>query len=135
MKTVFFAHNLQEDPQVRKSYLELTGYQVELFRGSRSLFGALKTRMPDLVLLDVLIEGKNGFETAAEVRERVGDGIPIVLCSQLYQGEPFKTHAKEVGCDAFLTLPVQMGEFLGAIQAVTKRAQERVATSVAEEAA
>ena len=64
MRTIYFAHDQQESPEARKHFLELAGYVVKLMKSYRELSAAFKEGPPDLVLIDVLLEGKNGFESA-----------------------------------------------------------------------
>lgn len=125
MKKVYFAHDRQESPEERKSYLELTGYVVTLFSNSADLLEACKEEDPDLVILDTLLPGKNGFDTAREVRLVVAASVPLVLCSRIYKTEVFREEAVKVGCDGYLHLPVQMGEFLACVQSVSQAASAR----------
>ena len=120
MKKVFFAHDRQESPDERRSYLELTGYQVTLFEHSQELVEACRGTLPDLVLLDVLIPGKNGFETAREIRAILGPGVPVILCSRIYKADVFREEAKAAGCNGYLSMPVQLGEFLACVQSVSQ---------------
>ena len=127
MKKVYFAHDRQESPEERKSYLELTGYSVSQFDNSHDLIAACDAEAPSLVILDALLPGDNGFKTAAAVRVSVPPDVPIVLCTRIYKGEVFRAEAKLAGCDGFLQLPVQMGEFLACIQSVGQLAAARAA--------
>lgn len=131
MKTVYFAHDRQEDPADRTSYLQLTGYQVTLFQDSASLLQACEQAAPDLVLLDSLLPGLNGFDTARLVRERLGPSVPMVLCSGIYKSEEYRTAAQQAGCDGYLLLPTEMGEFLACMQSVAESARARTEAEAA----
>ncbi|MSR63318.1 MAG: response regulator [Planctomycetes bacterium] len=114
MRTIFFAHDQQESPEPRKHFLELAGYVVRLF----STFGALESALvigpaPDLLLIDSLLEGKNGFETAREISQRHPERtFPLVLCSQIYRTRPFREEALSCGAQDYLLLPMPPDEFL-----------------------
>jgi DNA-binding response OmpR family regulator len=113
MGTIFFAHDQQEAPDARKNYMELAGYTVRLFKNQKELLAAFKEVNPDLVLLDVLIEGKNGFETALEISQRHPERtFPIVLCSHIYRARVFREEALRCGAQDFLLLPLPLEEFL-----------------------
>ena len=113
MRTIFFAHDQQEAPDARKNYLEMAGYTVRLFKSQRELLAAFKETIPDLVLLDVLIEGRNGFETALELSQRYPErNFPIVLCSHVYRPRVFREEALRCGAQDYLLLPLPLDEFL-----------------------
>ena len=51
-----------------KTELELKGYKVALIRNGIEAFSAIKKEKPDLVLLDIMLPGKNGLEILEEIR-------------------------------------------------------------------
>lgn len=113
MRTIFFAHDQQEAPDARKNYLEMAGYTVQLFKSYRELLGGFKDCNPDLVLIDVLIEGKNGFETALDISQRFPErNFPIVLSSHIYRPRVFREEALRCGAQDYLLLPMPLDEFL-----------------------
>ena len=114
MRTIFFAHDRQESPESRKHFLELSGYVVRLFPSWQALEAALRQGPPpSLLLIDVLLEGMNGFEAARAVSELVpGRDFPIVLCSQIYRPRPFREEALKSGAQDYLLLPMAPDEFL-----------------------
>jgi CheY-like chemotaxis protein len=113
MRTIFFAHDQQENPEVRKHFLELAGYVVKQVKSQRELVAAFKDGQPDLVLIDALLEGKNGFETALELHQRFQErNFPIVICSQIYRTRPFREEALRSGAQDYLLLPMPPDEFL-----------------------
>ena len=114
MRTIFFAHDQQESSEPRKHVLELAGYVVKLF----ATFGALEAAMkagpaPELVLIDTLLEEKNGFAAAREIHESLpARNFPIVLCSQIYRARPFREEALKCGAQDYLLMPMPPDEFL-----------------------
>ncbi len=113
MRTIFFAHDQQESPEMRKHFLELAGYVVKLLKNQRELIAAFKEGQPDLVLIDALLEGRNGFEAALELTQRFPErNFPIVLCSHIYRARPFREEALRAGAQDYLLLPIAPDEFL-----------------------
>ena len=113
MRTIYFAHDQQENPEVRRHLLEQAGYAVKLLRSYRDLVAALKEKQPDLLLMDALLEGKNGFEAAQEITERTkGRNFPIVLCAQIYRQRAFREEALRCGAQDYLHLPMAPEQFL-----------------------
>ena len=113
MRTIYFAHDQQENPEPRKHFLELAGYVVHLIKSHRELILALNERQPDLLLMDTLLEGKNGFETTLEISQHLTERtFPIVLCSQIYRQRPFREEALRCGAQDYLLLPMPPDEYL-----------------------
>ena len=113
MRTIYFAHDQQENPEVRRHLLEQAGYSVKLLKSYRDLVAALKEGQPDLLLMDALLEGKNGFEATQEITERTKDrSFPIVLCAQIYRQRAFREEALRCGAQDYLHLPLPPEQFL-----------------------
>lgn len=113
MKTIYFVHDQEESPAVRQNFLEMAGYQVKLLSSSRDLFVALKEKKPDLILMDVLIDGRNGFEACAEINSGLGaKRIPTILCSRIYRGRTFRDEALKLGAADYVLLPVNLDELV-----------------------
>jgi len=114
MRTIFFAHDQQENPEHRKHVLELAGYVVRLFASHAELLDAvLQGPPPDLVLIDTLLEGKHGFETTQELSQRHPERTwPILLASQVYRLRAYREEALRCGAQDYLLLPLAPDEFL-----------------------
>jgi len=124
MKIVYFAHDSQESPLGRKSALEHGGFAVQLFSTSEALRGAVEAKAPDLVLLDALLPGLDGFATAAAIRDLAGPSdFPIVLCSRIYRARCFREDARRAGCSDLILLPVTRDVFLRRIHAALEGTQ------------
>lgn len=74
-----------------------------------------KLELPDLILMDVVMPGLNGFQATRQIRKAETTAhIPIIIVS----GEQRATEqfwGKRVGANAFLTKPVDRGQFFGTI--------------------
>jgi two-component system KDP operon response regulator KdpE len=80
---------------------------------------ALTNRLPDLVVLDLVMPGLDGLEVIRRVRER--SAIPIIVLSALGD-ERRKVHALEIGADDYVTKPFGTEELLARIRALLRRA-------------
>jgi len=113
IRTIYFAHDFQESPEPRKHLLELSGYVVRLLTSHQELMAALAERPPSLVLLDTLLEGKNGFAAAEEITQRYPERTyPILLCTTIYRSRPFREEALRCGAQDYFLLPVGADELL-----------------------
>jgi len=119
MKKIYFVHDQQESPAARQNFLEMAGYEVQLMRNSRELLVALKREQPALLLMDVLLEGRNGFEVAEEVHRTLPHRrFPMVLCSRIYRTRQFRETALRNGVTDYVLLPIQLDDFLRRINKV-----------------
>ncbi len=119
MKKIYFVHDQQESPAARQNFLEMSGYEVHLMGSHRELLVALKEDAPTLLLLDVLIEGLNGFEVARKLNEKLPHrSFPMVMCSRIYRTRQFRETALRAGVADYILLPVQLDEFLRRINKV-----------------
>lgn len=75
--------------------LEQRGYQVRSESDPRQALNAAKAFMPDLIILDIMMPGKDGGDVAAEIRNGVpqGNKIPIIFLTSLMEKD--KTSRKE----------------------------------------
>ncbi len=80
---------------------------------------------PDLVLLDIVLPGADGFETCQEIR-RISD-VPIVMLSAR-DGEVDKVRGLEMGADDYITKPFSHLELLARVRAVLRRYQSQLPT-------
>ncbi len=119
MKKIYFVHDQQESPAARQNFLEMAGYELQMMTKGRELLVALKDEQPDLVLLDVLIEGRNGFEILAEVHRKYAyRRFPMILCSRIYRTRQFRDEALRNGAADYILLPPQLDDFLRRVNTV-----------------
>jgi CheY-like chemotaxis protein len=107
MEEIFFVHDQQESPAVRKHFLETSGYKVTAMPSGGDCLSLLEQRKPSLVLLDVLIEGANGFELCRTIRNRFpAEELPIVLTSTVYHARIYRDEAQAAGAQAYVQRPI-----------------------------
>jgi DNA-binding response OmpR family regulator len=102
--------------------LEVEGYAVEVVDdGDVALDRILKGRL-DLIVLDVMLPGRDGFAVCREVRA-AGVRTPIIMLTAKGQ-EVDKVVGLELGADDYVTKPFSPRELLARIKAVLRRAVE-----------
>ena len=101
-----------------KIYLEHEGYEtVTAYDGIKAL-SAFKIYEPDLVLLDIMMPHKDGWQVCREIREM--SSKPIIMVTA--KGEVFdKVLGLELGADDFITKPFDMKEVSARVKAVLRR--------------
>jgi len=91
---------------------------------------------PDLVLLDIVMPGIDGYEVCRRIRERVETAyLPVVMVTA--SGDEQKVKALEAGADDFLTKPINQSELLARVASLAriKRYQDTIKRQTAELAA
>jgi two-component system KDP operon response regulator KdpE len=100
--------------------LELEGYQVlEAHDGFKAL-DMVRTQLPDLVLLDVMMPGMDGFETLRMLREF--SSVPVIMLTAKGEEED-KVRGLELGADDYVTKPFGSRELSSRVRAVLRRAE------------
>ena len=99
--------------------LEKEGYAVlTAYDGDAGLSAAREER-PDLILLDVMLPKRNGFDVCRILREE-GDNVPVIILTAR-EGESDKVLGLEIGADDYITKPFSMRELMARVKANIRR--------------
>src|SRR3989442_1734587 len=105
-----------------RNSLEIEGYEVEVAKdGARGLTRA-KTAKPDLILLDLMLPGMDGFRVLRALREE-GHGMPVLILTARGE-EADKVRGLRLGADDYVTKPFGVLELLARIEALLRRVAE-----------
>ncbi len=99
--------------------LEKEGYAVEVARDGEAALASLRSHSPDLVLLDVMLPRRSGFDVLTALR-RDGRAVPVILLTAKGQ-EIDKVHGFDLGADDYVTKPFSLAELLARIRAHLRR--------------
>jgi len=114
---------IDDDPHISealKLYLEKEGHETQNAYDGAEGISLFKRYDPDLVLLDIMMPKKDGWQVCREIREI--SSKPIIMLTA--KGEVFdKVLGLELGADDFLAKPVDMKELSARIKAVLRRCQ------------
>jgi two-component system KDP operon response regulator KdpE len=113
---------VDDEPQIRRFLrlaLETHGYAVIEAATAEAALRAALTRRPDLVVLDLGLPDREGFDVLAALRE--WSQIPVLVLSVRAREEE-KVRAFELGADDYVVKPFGMGELLARIGAAMRRA-------------
>jgi len=109
--------------------LELEGYEVQTAADGEEGLARAASFSPDLVILDVMLPKKNGFDVCRELRSR-SNTTPIVMLTAR-SAETDKVLGLELGADDYVTKPFSITELLARVRAVLRRASaQKPATDV-----
>ena len=112
---------IDDDPEIREltqAYLSQQGFDVDCVEGAEAMDAYLAEVRPDLIVLDLMLQGEHGLSIARRLKSD-GD-IPIIIVSA--QGEDVdRIVGLEVGADDYLGKPFNPRELLARVRAVLRR--------------
>jgi DNA-binding response OmpR family regulator len=119
---------VDDEPRILK-FLELklkaSGYKVLTANNGFEAIEQVEAQEPDLVVLDVVMPKKDGFETLKEIR--AFSSVPVIILSAK-EADTDKVRGLELGADDYLAKPFSPEELVARIEAVRRRlvsAQDR----------
>lgn len=112
METVLVVDDNAQNRQLMDAQLSSAGYVVTLAASGEEGLGLFSRYTPDLVLLDIMMPGINGFEVFRRMRQLpAGQDTPIVFLTSAVDPTTHRT-ALELGVDDFLSKPINRTELL-----------------------
>ncbi|MFA5374684.1 MAG: two-component system response regulator [Dehalococcoidia bacterium] len=118
--TILLVDDEIRNVEILKSYLEPVGYKVlSVASGEKAIKCAFENYI-DLILLDVMMPGMDGFETTRRLKSSENTSfIPIILVTVLSEKKE-RVKGIESGCDDFLNKPVDKLELLARVKSLIK---------------
>jgi two-component system alkaline phosphatase synthesis response regulator PhoP len=104
------------------------GYAVESAGDGTTGLERAATGSFDLVVLDVMLPGRNGFDVCRDLRRR-GCEVPVLMLTARSQAVD-KVVGLKLGADDYLTKPFEMMELLARVESLLRRARTPIAPSV-----
>ncbi len=95
------------------------GWRVETLANGNGAFDVIRKVMPDLVMLDVMLPGKSGFEILKELRAEADfAALPILMLTARGQARD-REMAEMAGVSRFMTKPFSNEEMLSVVRELT----------------
>ena len=99
--------------------LEVRGYKVLTASNGLEALAIFKSENIQLVIMDIMMPHMDGLETTRRVRQ--DSHVPVIILTAMGE-EADKVRAFDLGADDYLTKPFGVGELLGRVKAVLRRA-------------
>ena len=113
--------------------LETTGFSAKGMANAKELRTALKEELPDLILLDIMLPGEDGYSILESLKSsRDTRGIPVIMVTAK-EAEYDKVKGLEAGADDYITKPFGMMEFVAMVKAVLRRCSKQEADRVCDQ--
>lgn len=104
--------------ELLRLYIEKEGFDAALARDGESALRKFESFFPDLILLDIMLPGLDGWQVCREIRKR--SSCPIIMLTA--KGEVFdRVLGLELGADDYVVKPFETKEVIARINAVLRR--------------
>lgn len=121
MAKVLVVDDEQDLCEILQFNLSRQGYAVDVAYSAEEAEGLMQTQTYDLVLLDVMMEGKSGFELAEIMKhDEKLTSIPIIFCTAK-DTEQDTLRGFGLGADDYIAKPFRISEVLARVSAVLRR--------------
>jgi twitching motility two-component system response regulator PilH len=118
MAKILIVDDSPTEIHVLKTLLEKNGHDVDAASSGEEGVVAAKERLPDLILMDVVMPGMNGFQATRQLSKQVETtDIPVIIVTTKDQ-ETDKVWAKRQGAVDYIVKPVQEKALIDALKRV-----------------
>jgi len=120
MARILIVDDSPTEIHVLKTMLEKHGFEISTAESAEEGIEATKASQPDLVLMDVVMPGMNGFQATRELsRDESTASIPVIIVTTKDQ-ETDRVWGMRQGAKDYLTKPVSESDLVSKINAVLK---------------
>ena len=112
----------EEICQLLAGYLRQQGFEVDTAGDGKRLFEMLDRRMPDLIILDIMLPGESGLVLYKRLQERTD--LPVIFLTAL-DSVTDRVVGLELGADDYMIKPFEPRELLARIRTVLRRSNRR----------
>jgi DNA-binding response OmpR family regulator len=124
---------VEDDPIIRQTVeysLRRAGFETRASGDGREALEMARESPPDLILLDLMLPGIDGFTFAEQIRA-TDENVAIVMVTALADDRD-KVRGLDAGADDYITKPFSMEELLARVRANLRRVRERAVLAAAE---
>lgn len=114
---------VDDDYEIRQllaNFLSKYGYQISAAANGKDMFAQLEKQDFDLIILDIMMPGDDGFSLCKQLRK--DSNLPIIMLSAIGE-ETDRIIGLEVGADDYLPKPFNPRELVARIKAILRRSQ------------
>jgi two-component system response regulator BaeR len=126
MNRILIVEDEEKLARLLEDYLQAAGYETQWIADGRAVASAVKEHAPGLVILDLMLPGKDGLSVCRELR--ASSDVPIVMVTARAE-EIDRLLGLDLGADDYVCKPFSPREVVARIKAILRRTQrDRVAS-------
>ncbi|HRP02916.1 MAG TPA: response regulator transcription factor [Candidatus Kapabacteria bacterium] len=123
-KLIFIVDDEKDILELIALHLSKSGFKVKTFEDANSLFNYIKTKTPDLFILDLMLPDIDGFDICKQLRrDDKFAAIPIIMLTAK-SDEMDKVLGLELGADDYVTKPFSPRELVARVKAILRREEK-----------
>ncbi len=109
---------IEDEPNIIEAIrfiLSRDGWSVDVHSDGQTAMEAIRTRAPDVIILDVMLPNKSGYDILSELRgDETHADVPVLMLTARGQKKD-RELATRLGASRFMTKPFSNGEILSAV--------------------
>ncbi|MEA4846530.1 MAG: response regulator transcription factor [Clostridiaceae bacterium] len=117
-KLIYIADDEINILNIIRSFLIKEGFRVKTFTDGQSILEAFNTEPADMLVIDIMMPGMDGYSLCSQIRQV--SSVPIIIVSAK-DTEPDKIAGLTLGCDDYLTKPFSPMELIARIRSIFRR--------------
>jgi class 3 adenylate cyclase/CheY-like chemotaxis protein len=116
---ILVVDDLAQNVRLLEAVLSPKGFRVAAASSGEQALDVLSKEHPDVVLLDILMPGMDGYEVCRRIRQEPGTAfLPVIMITA--SGEEEKIRAIEAGADDFVSKPFDQAELLARVRSLVR---------------
>ena len=123
MQTILIVEDTQDLAQLLNDYMLLAGFQPHCLYEGSAVLDWVRGNQPDLIILDLMLPGKDGIEICREIR--CFSQVPIIMVTARVE-EHARLAGLDIGADDYICKPFSPREVVARVKAVLRRVVESV---------
>ena len=121
MQTIYIVEDDVNIREIERYALKNSGYEVEEFESGADFFKRMEQRMPNLVILDIMLPGEDGMDILAKLRaDKRTSKLPVIMVTAKTT-ELDKVKGLDSGADDYITKPFGVMEVISRVKALLRR--------------
>jgi len=120
---------VEDEPKLAallRDYLQQTGYETDIIDRGDAVIPALQSDLPDLMLLDIMLPGRDGMDILRELRSF--SQLPVIMVTAKVE-EIDRLLGLELGADDYICKPYSPREVVARVKAVLRRQEPHQSTN------
>ena len=124
MGLIYVVEDDRNISEIESFALKNSGYEVCVYESAADFYGAVRERIPSLLLVDIMLPDESGLDITEKIRKNpLTKSVPIILVTAKTT-ELDKVKGLDIGADDYITKPFGVMELISRVKALLRRSGE-----------